>query len=59
MDYNRTPFAPPECKIIAQKKPWASTGSMDIQWAQQCIITDANIFTSHPRQVRSYIQLTD
>jgi hypothetical protein len=39
MDYNKTSFAPPGCKIIAHEKPgkrqtWAPHGKMDIPWAQ-------------------------
>jgi hypothetical protein len=54
MDYNKTAFSPPGCKIIAHEKPgkrrtWAPHGSMDIQLVPPCIITGVNMYTSRQR----------
>jgi hypothetical protein len=58
VDYNKTSFAPPGCKIIAHEKPakrrtWAPTDNMDIPWAQPCIITDVKTCTSRTRLVNA------
>jgi hypothetical protein len=58
VDYNKTAFAPPGCKIISHEKPRSDalgqpTGNMDIPWAPQCIITDVKMYTSRPRPVNA------
>jgi hypothetical protein len=62
VDYNKTAFAPPGCKIIAHEKPgkrrtWAShghpMGNMDIPWVPQCIITNVKMYTSRPQPVNA------
>jgi hypothetical protein len=47
LDYNKTAFSPPGCKIVAQNYALGHpTGNMDIHWAQQCITTDVKMYTS-------------
>jgi hypothetical protein len=51
LDYNKTAFAPPGCKIIAHEKPGKNelghpTDNTDIIWAQQCITTGVKMSTS-------------
>jgi hypothetical protein len=57
VDYNKTAFAPPGCKIISHEKPSDAlglpTGSMDTRWVPQCIITDVKMYTSQPRPVNA------
>jgi hypothetical protein len=45
VDYNKTDFAPPGCKI--------PTGSMDTHWVPQCIVTGVKMYTSRPRPVNT------
>jgi hypothetical protein len=57
VDYNKTAFAPPGCKIIAHKKPGKRlgppTGNMATLWVPQCTITDAKMYTSRPWPVNA------
>jgi hypothetical protein len=58
VDYNKTAFAPPGCKIIAHEKPgkqstWAPHGQHGSHWVPQCIITDVKMYTSRPRPVNA------
>jgi hypothetical protein len=51
VDYNKTAFAPPGCKIIAQKTQASGelgplTVSMDIHLVPPCIITGVKMYTS-------------
>jgi hypothetical protein len=48
VDYNKTAFAPPRCKIIAHKKPGKRR-----TWAPLCIITDVKMYTYRPRPVNA------
>jgi hypothetical protein len=52
VDYNKTDFSPPGCKIIAHEKPsqrqtWDPMANMATLWDQQCTITCVKIFTSN------------
>jgi hypothetical protein len=58
VDYNKTAFASPGCKIIAHENQESDalghhTGNMDIIWDPQCIITDVKIYKSRPRPVNA------
>jgi hypothetical protein len=58
VDYNKTAFAPPGCKIIAHEKTGKQalgrpTGNMDTRWVPQCIITDVNMYTSRTRSANA------
>jgi hypothetical protein len=56
MDYNKTAFAPPGCKIIAHEKPsklGPLTGSMDTHLVPPCIITGVKMYTSRPQPVNA------
>jgi hypothetical protein len=58
VDYNKTAFAPPGCKIIAHEKPenyalGHPTANMDNPWAQQCITNDVKMYTSLIRLVNA------
>jgi hypothetical protein len=53
VDYNKTAFAPPGCKIIANKRPgkcrtWAPHGQHEYSLAQLCITTGVKMSTSRP-----------
>jgi hypothetical protein len=53
IDYNKTAFSLPGCKIIAHEKPvkrrtWAPMANMATLWAQQCITIDVRMFTFPP-----------
>jgi hypothetical protein len=53
VDYNKTGFAPPGCKIIAHEIPGKRvgllTGSMDIHLVLPCTITRVKMYTSRQR----------
>jgi hypothetical protein len=54
VDYNKTAFAPPGCKIIAHEKPgkrrtWAPHGQHGYSLGPPCIITGVKMYTSRQR----------
>jgi hypothetical protein len=54
VDYNKTAFAPPGCKVTRNQKSDTLVhpmGNMDIHWVPQCIITNVKMYTSLPRLV--------
>jgi hypothetical protein len=52
VDYNKTAFAPPGCKITQESDTLGHpTGNIDIRWVPQCIITDVKMYTSLPQPV--------
>jgi hypothetical protein len=58
VDYNKTAFAPPGCKIIVHEKPgkrrtWAPHGQHGYFWAQQCITTGVKMSTYLQRLANS------
>jgi hypothetical protein len=58
VDYNKTAFAPPGCKIIAHENQESDalehpTGNMTIPWVPQCIITDVKMYTSPQQPVNA------
>jgi hypothetical protein len=58
IDYNKTAFAPPGCKIIAHEKPAKRRfghpmANMATLWAQKCITIDVITFTSLPLRVNA------
>jgi hypothetical protein len=58
VDYNKTAFDPPGCKIIAHKNKERDalrlpTGSMVTRWVPLCITTDVKTFTSRPQPVNA------
>jgi hypothetical protein len=55
VDYNKSAFAPPGCKIIAHNKrwTWAPHGQHGYSWVPQCIITGVKMCTSRPRPVKA------
>jgi hypothetical protein len=51
IDYNKTAFAPPGCKIMKNRQRGAlghPMANMDTLWAQQCITIDVRTLTSLP-----------
>jgi hypothetical protein len=54
VNYNKTAFAPPGCKIIAHEKPgkrrdWAPRGQHGYSLVPSCIITGVKMYTSRQR----------
>jgi hypothetical protein len=57
VDYNKTDFAPPGCKIIAHEKLpngklGHSTANMATLWGPSCTITGVKMFTSHQQPAK-------